>query len=288
MLGRAQSADRKNTFGRGNRFAEQRRNRRRRNIIFFIILLLSLLIVAVYGLRQDAIRVSHTEIIGADSSFESYAISAMQGNYFGIIPRDSIFFFPESRIRDQILIDHPDIAAVSLSRNGFTDISINVAYRVPVARWCGSTGSADSLQASSSQTVSQTEACYVFDASGFIYASVATTTEPINTFSLYAPLIGDTPEPLRATIANTEKLPSVFNFARQLGMLGASTTKIVIRTEGEVDDILANGTRITHLLGDEQNAFTALVSAGEGINLSSGTIDYVDLRFDGKVYLKKK
>ena len=130
------------------------------------------------------------------------------------------------------------------------------------------------------------EYCYVFDSSGVIFSAVSTTTETINTFKLYAPLVDEALEPLRATILHTEKLPAVFDFARQLSTLGSPTDFVVIQGD-EVSDVLENGTRITYVLGHEQDAFTALVSARDNFNLSDGSVDYVDLRFDGKVYVKR-
>ena len=79
----------------------------------------------------------------------------------------------------------------------------------------------------------------------------------------------------------------MFNFARQLDTLGSPVTKVVLRDD-EVDDYLASGTRITYVLGHENIAFTALVSARGNMNLADGSLEYIDLRFDGKVYLKKK
>jgi hypothetical protein len=43
-----------------------------------------------------------------------------------------------------------------------------------------------------------------------------------------------------------------------------------------------------YVLGSEQEAFTALVSAKDSLSLSDGSVDYVDLRFSGKVYVKRK
>ena len=40
--------------------------------------------------------------------------------------------------------------------------------------------------------------------------------------------------------------------------------------------------------GQEEEAYTALTSARANINLVSGALDYVDLRFPGKVYTKKR
>ncbi|KKW43744.1 MAG: hypothetical protein UY97_C0008G0015 [Parcubacteria group bacterium GW2011_GWB1_57_6] len=293
MLGRASSAERSI-----ERLAKRRRSRRRRVLFAFFVLCLVLLFATVYGLRQSAVRISHVEIFGlsampahagqagADASLSRYVTDAMHGWYWGIIPRDSIFFFPEDGIRSGILAAHRNIAAVSIFRNGFTGLSLKVDTRTPIARWCGS--------ATPPQAGPPEEQCYVFDASGFIYAA-ASSTQTVNAFAVYAPLDparGGPPaasetEPLEATIADAEKLPAVFDFARELATLGSPTTRIAIH-DGEVNDYLASGTRVTYVLGHEQDAFTALVSARENLNLSDGSLEYVDLRFDGKVYVKRK
>lgn len=245
-------------------------------MLAFFLLLLLLLSAVVYGLRQSAVRVSAVQVIDADASLAVYATDAMRGQYLGVIPRDSVFFFPEERIRADILADHSGIAAVSISRTGLTGISIKISARTPVARWCGLAPTPDA-----------DEYCYIFDANGYIFEAAASTTQTVNSFAVYAPLLGETEEPLRATIANSEALPHVFDLARQLGALGSPAARVVIRAD-EVDDILASGTRITYVLGHEQEAYTALVSSQPDMNLSDGSIDYVDLRFGGKVYLKKK
>ena len=254
-------------------------------VIALCILVLILLGTGVWGLWQNTVRISRVEILNADPSFISYATNAMQGNYFGIIPRDSTFFFPEERIRADILASHNDIAAVSILRNSFTGISIKVDYRVPIARWCGDV-TRFNLE-DSDLRLNLVTSCYVFDANGVIFSAYATTTQTINTFRLYAPLFGDTLEPLRATILYAEKLPAVFDFARQLSTFGSPVISVVIHND-EVNNNLENGTRITYVIGHEQDAFTALVSARDKFNLADGSVDYIDLRFDGKVYVKRK
>ncbi len=258
------------------RLAARRRTRRRRAFVVLIILILVLLGAAVYGLRQSAVRISHVEVFGGDPTLATYASETMQGSYFGLIPRDSIFFFPAQNIRAKILAANSDIAAVSIFRSGLSSLSININLRAGIARWCG--------LASAFGTASE---CYVFDDSGLIFAISASTTQTINPFSVYAPLTSSTSNPLGASIASAEELPATFDFARRLATLGALVSSIVIHN-GQVDDYVASSTRITYLLGEEQNAFTALVSSNNNFNLSDGSVDYVDLRFDGKVYLKKR
>ncbi|HEY4501034.1 MAG TPA: hypothetical protein VJI70_02070 [Candidatus Paceibacterota bacterium] len=271
MLGRASSVERDRA-----RLGERRRNRRRSVLVTLTALLFIVAGALVWGLRQSAVRISHIEIFEADPTLVDYATNAMQGNYFGIIPRDSIFFFSEERIRAGILAGHDDMAAVSIIRNGFTSISIKIDYRVPIASWCGST--------SSPQVLSPDGDCYIFDTSGFIYATTG-TMQTVNPFVLYEDLT-DNSEPVGSTLPNAEKLPVAFDFARQLATFGSSVISIAIRGD-EVDHILASGTRIIYVLGREQDAFTALVSARDNFNLADGSVDYVDLRFDGKVYVKR-
>lgn len=247
-------------------------------LVTLIILFALLCTGIVYELNQSAVRISRIQIFGADQALADVVREAMQGNYFGIIPRDSTFFFPTSAIRSSIINKHPSIAAVSIFRNGLTGLSVKINDRVSIARWCGSS--------SSSQTA--TSSCYVFDANGYLFAVAATSTPTLNTFVLFAPLEDAPSEPLRAILAQEGKLPSVFDFARGLATRGSPTTHIVIHDD-EVDNFLASGTRITYVLGHEHDAYTALVSASGGnINLADGSVDYVDLRFDGKVYFKKK
>jgi hypothetical protein len=281
------------------RLSARRRKKRHRALVAIIVFIFLLLCACVLGLRQNAVRISRVEIFGADQSLSTTALHAMRGNYFGIVPRDSAFFFSETGIRAELLAAHPDIASVSIFRNGLTGLSIQVEYRVPIARWCPSTslGQASSTFATSSPVGN----CYLFDANGFIFSttSVDSTTStssvqasspqamaPVNSFSVFGVLANEN-NPIGRTLPNAGKLPAAFNFARQLSTFGSPVSSIVFRAD-EVDDYLASGTRITYVLGDEQNAFTALMSARNDFNLADGSIEYVDLRFDGKIYLKKK
>jgi hypothetical protein len=236
-------------------------------------------------MRISHIKISSEESMSADTqeSLLAIATTAMLGNYFGIIPRDSIFFFPGARIRANILTAHPELAAISISRNWMTGLSITAQNRVPIAEWCPYTifEQASTTFATSSPA---TTSCYLFDANGFIFATTS-PLQTINSFVVFSTLMNN--NPIGSTLPNADKLPIAFNFARQLSSFGATASSIVFRGD-EVDDYVTTGTRITYVLGDEQNAFTALSSARNNFNLSNGSVEYVDLRFDGKIYIKNK
>ena len=128
-------------------------------------------------------------------------------------------------------------------------------------------------------------------------SSVGAGSNPDQTlvpYVLFDPLASPATSPVGATLKNANQLSRVFDFAQQIGLLGPSVGTIVIRGP-EVDFFLATSTygapaglRITYLLGDEQNALTALVSAKSQLDLSDPTLEYVDLRFSGRIYLKKR
>jgi len=285
MSVRVSSEARGNSLGQrpSERLAERRRTRRRNVRIVATVLLFVILGALVYGLRQSSVRISHVVIYGADQSFAELATSAMQGSYLGLVPRDSMFFVPESRIRSVIMSAHPDIAAVSIFHNGLNGLSIKVDYRVPIAEWCPS---AYTEQASSTPAAD----CYVFDANGFVYAGAATDT-PLNSFVLYAPLVSDEGQTslnlVGITLPHASVLPAAFDLARRLATFGSPVVAVSLRGD-EVDEYLESGTRITYVLGGEENAYTALVSGRGNVNLADGSVEYVDLRFSGKVYLKRK
>lgn len=277
MSGRVSS-----TLRGSERLAARRRSRRRRAQVAFGVFSLLLCTGITYGLWQSAVRISDIQIVGAEQSFVEIARSAMQGSYLGIIPRDSIFFFPASRIREDIVTRYQNVAAVSLSRSGLTGLTVTVDTRVPVARWCGAPSDTPSFDSAPD--------CYVFDANGVVYAATS-TMQPLNVFTIYQLLAA--PEESQTfnsvigrTLLNAEKFPAVFDFARQLATFGSQISFIVFRND-EVDTYFENGARVTYLLGDEQNAFTALVSAKGQLDFSDATLKYIDARFPGKIYLKR-
>lgn len=266
--------------GGGQGVQNQRlKNRRRRAYRLFLYALALLMVSGIggvwYGLWQPSVRISMVQVFGADPSLAQEAREALAGTYLHLLPRNSIFFIPESAIRSRILDAHPEIVALSIFREGFTGISIKVDPRVPVARWCGVAKPTSSIP----------QQCYLFDANGLVYAAATTASSTaLNTFAVYDSLVGE--GPIRATLERAAQLPAVFDLARRIGVLGGVVATITIRGD-EVDDVLQSGTRITYVIGDEENAFAALVSAKNDFNLADGSISYLDLRFDGKIYLKR-
>jgi hypothetical protein len=245
---------------------------------------LILLALIEWALWQPTLRVTQVSVVNGDDSLVEVAEAALSGSYLGILPHNSILFTSTSRVRKAVLAADKDIAAAAVTRTGLHSLQIRLIRRSPIARWCGL-----------APTPGVTPYCYVFDTNGYIFAALpdplgATTTDPgiqtSNPFALYAPLAGSSTDPLGATIQSAAALPRALDFARQVGLLGTPVDAIVMR-DTEIDDLLVSGTRITYLKGDEESALTALTSAKGEFNLADGSVEYIDLRFPGKLYLKR-
>lgn len=270
--------------GNSERLAVRRRKQRQRARIAGVIFATLLLSVAIYGLWRPSVRISHIIVKGSDAPLSDIASKAMEGSYLGIIPRNSIFFFPAGTIRADILAAYPDVEAISIVRDSLSSISLNISKRVPLAMWCGA-----------SPDLFTGNGCYFFDPKGFVYATATTsdvtnivTEKPLTPFILFMPLPDAQEVPIGTTLQHADDFPAIFDFARQIGISGASVRSIVLRDD-EVDFYVATtGTRITFLLGDEQNAFTSLMSAKDTLAVSDPSLEYIDLRFPGKIYLKKR
>jgi predicted nucleic acid-binding Zn ribbon protein len=279
---------------------DRRRRERRRVLILFVVLVLLAIVGAVSIFWIPIFRIQHVNVAGPNSDgMQTIATSVLSGSDHYVLPRNSIFLFPAAKLRDSILKQYPDISAVSISRTSFDSISIASIPREQAFVWCGAAyAPAPSAPANASSTITspsalnilQPSSCYSADGQGVIFASLpsdaASTT---NALWIYAPLdskLDPSASPLGASVAQASSLPNVLQFIKILKSLGAPITTVVIRGD-EVDFFTQTGTRITYVLGREEMAKQLAESSFPSLSPGDGSLEYIDLRFDGKVYFKK-
>jgi hypothetical protein len=270
MLEKRQSREQAN-----ERLTERRRRGRRLLGILGLILLLILVGFFIWLTWQPSLRIQNVTM--SDTRLLEVVQHELTGSYAGIVPRNSLFFIPDHAIRAALVEADPGLEAVSISRKGLTGLSVSLHQRVAVAKWCGL-----------KKTEGVPEYCYLFDTIGYLYAAAdVASSSPLNSFVLYDPLKGNTQEPLRATLLDAAHMPDLFDFARKINSLGSPVLTITIQGD-QADLVLRSVTHITYVLGSEEQAYVDITSAKENINLTNGSLEYVDVRFPGKVYLKKK
>lgn len=280
---------------RENTRRESLRDKRSREgrlvLILFVVALLLVVGATVYGLWQEEVRIK--EVYGPDAyqnSIVSIGKEHLAGTYLAVIPRDSVFFYPEQELRQAILDAHPEVAAVSIRRSGFTELTVSLVLRTTAFWWCGTPDTASAEDGS----------CFKADVEGFIFAPVpaldlgsttATSSIPSGTtLRLYAEIdSASTTEswPLRAKMKDLEELPSVLKFVKELRTLAVVPVSLAVRAD-EVDLFIEGGTRITYVIGKEEEALRLAASVFPELPVHDGSILYLDLRFPDKVYLKRR
>lgn len=273
----------------------ERRLRRRR--IFrntFLALLLLLIAGAFYLAWRPGFRIETVTASGPGSDVsKQIVLTDIGGTYLHILPRNSIFFYPQGKIRAAILDSIPETAAVSLQRDSFSSIHVTAIPREESFLWCGT-----------SIDTPDPNGCYDADAEGFIFkpdagsadsgmaSSTASTTMPSSArgeVRIFAPLdrdISNGESPIRAHVVSASYLPNALKFVDAVRTLGAPVSALALRGD-EADLWLGAKTRITYVLGQEREAADVAASALPTLNLADGSIQYVDLRFPGKAYVKK-
>lgn len=265
----------------------KRQKKKKQFVLMISILLLVLAALLLALLWLAPIRITNVNAHGAhESELPDFVTEHLSGTAYGVLPRNSIFFLPREELRSEILAAYPDIEAVSLSVQGFSTLSVSAIGRASSFWWCGEV------------RTDSPGRCFDTDATGKIFKAAATAMSASSTpsfesasstpFVLFAPYTGGSEtDPAGGVVSNAAYLPDLFRFIKTLKSLGANVTSAQIRGD-EADLYTASGTRITYVLGKEQEAANLAATAFPDIDVGGSSLLYIDLRFTSKVYFRKK
>lgn len=263
---------------RPKRLRERREEEKGRMRTVVGVLCLFVLGLALYGLWRPEIRISTVEASGMrdEEGVEALVQETLAGTTHVVIPNDSFFFYPEQQIRMKVMEAYPRIKSLSVVRDGFTGLTLSSVDRETAFLWCGLPEEAGGE-------------CYEADTHGFIFMPAqefGTTTSYLLVRGYLESATSTNTYPLRSRVIGYEHLPTILTFTQSLEAFGTPITLASIRAD-EVDLYASSGTRITYVLGQEAQALKDARAALPALNLIDGSVEYVDLRFDGKVYIKR-
>lgn len=270
---------------RRSTLAARRREEKGRLMGFWVLGAVILVGAVLYGFWRPEVRIQ--EVVAPSDAHVAIAKESLSGAYWYVFPRDSIFFYPEAAIRTAVMEEYPEISSLSISRTGFTSISLKTVSRTAAFWWCGTPENASAANTT----------CYEADAEGLIFRPViaedASSTPTGSALRIYANLAEadrGPSYPLKARMENLDNIPDVLRFVKAMKSLGVSPVSLAIR-EDEADLFVPSsgrGTRITYVLGREEVAAALAAAVFPSLNLTDGSVEYVDLRFSGKAYVKRR
>jgi len=256
-----------------------RRARARRMFLIVVSVLVLLGIAGLfYASWSSALRVQEVRAEGPHASeIITEAKEIMSGTYAFILPRNSLFFLPINSIREGVLQNHPDIVAVAVHSSGLQSITVVASPRPTAYLWCGVTRSVPGE-------------CYTVDTSGLIFGKAETETASSTQsqyLKVYNSVEGSLEDPVRAYVSYASAFPNALRLAKALKTLQANVTDLTIEND-EASFYTAQGTRIIYVIGNEDATATLAASVFPTLNLEQGSVEYIDLRFEGKVYLRRQ
>jgi len=262
--------------------AQKRRARIRRTALVFLFLAFLLLAGALYAPRIDALVISRTSVSGvrilSERDVEDVAAREMDGAYALLFPKNISLWYPKENVLRAIL-SLPAVrdASVRVSDN---TLHISVRERSPAYVWCNERPDF---------SLSGLHACLFVDEEDIAFARAPSFSRPLF-FTVFPG------EGVETSIAPGEHvLPAgVFEkaalIASFLSSLGADVRMMEILPDGDYALLSPWGTRIL-FSGDADAAATVetlrIGLGGEGIT-NPDVYEYIDARFEGKLFLKKR
>lgn len=227
------------------------------------------LLVVWYGAHRPEVTIADISISGdsalAASAVEDVARSALAGSYFALVPRANAFVFPKDTLVAAIAHAFPEVAEISVTRSGWTALSISLTERIPVALWC------------------QSDSCYLMDKDGFVFAKAGNEK---TTFIGFSGVL--TGEPVGQMYLPGD-FASFKSFVEEVSStVRRSPESVLVEENGDVSLAFQEGGALKFVLSEDREAVLAnIVSVFGSPGFGDGkTLDYADFRFGDKVYVK--
>lgn len=257
------------------------------------MLLVALSVSLVWLMQHESMQIHSVEVFGATAISEEEVVAKVDeklaGTYLSIIPRQNILFYPKADITAAVSQAFPRAKDITVSRRGLGDIEISFTERKPAALWCGDI--VPYLERGNDTVSSYNEdigMCYFIDETGFIFSA--------------APRFTGSPLPRyfgslkKGEVSGQQFLePSEFTLLQQFQSLLTEKQYqlggLLVLDEETLEVYLLNGPRLVVLrYADYAAVLENLDSILRSPQFSDPSyfrnLEYIDLRFGSKVYIK--
>lgn len=264
------------------------RTRRRKARALIALATLLLLAACVWGVgwasylpqfTMQSIQVVGAKKVPADL-IQRYVDSFLYDGSRPFISRRSIFVYPRADLEKAVQDNFPHISSAKVSRVAFlaTAATMSIEERESYARWC-------SARPADSEVVATR--CYTMDDSGFIFEERGVGGAPDYIF--YGG-ISASEDPIGQRFVPGH-FPGITALLKLLGQAGLDAEAITIDGKQDMLITLAKGFTLKISFGQDATALIRslqLILSSEPLKGREGELEYIDLRFDNRVYYRLK
>ncbi len=272
------------------REAYLRKKRRERILRYGIIVFIMILLIGVisYVAHRPSLRISKVELNGGvlvtQDDVSKASLSFVQGSYFYLFPKNTVFWFPKSKLATYLKNSFQRIDTIDLGLKDFRTLNVTIKERSPYATWC------DTLpEPEGSLTFEESEKCYFLDLNSTIFAEAPLFSG--DAYFKYYGLVSTTSPIGKEFISSSTEFIEISLFVDSLKKLNLEPIYLVAKEKNEFTVVLNGGTKLFFdtkepLSITEQN-LSALLSTKQ-ISGKINLVDYIDLRFGNKLFYKLK
>ncbi len=229
-----------------------------------------------YGTRIESLNIKSIEIVGGETiNHEEVKIKAeqvLEGQYIGLVPRHFAWFFPQEEML-AALTPIERIHNIAINRTSGTDLRITFDEYTPQALWC--------------KSLEQSE-CVFLDVNGYAFGH-----SPSLTGGTFLRFIKTGSEPTLGTaITNAETLANVKVFVSKLEEHGWYISHVEIDQVNDVFLKVVGGGELKVKVSDNPqhtiDNLLVILGSEEFVHLKPGNFQYIDLRFENKIYVNEE
>jgi len=245
-----------------------------------LVAILILFGAIAYGANRPEINIETISYEGIETisrgDFDSFVNKQLSGNFAFVFPKTNIALFPDDTIKALALDGHKRIKDISIKRTSLTSIEVEIEEREPHALWCGEL------------ILIPEEQCYFVDEFGLVYAPAPNFSG--TAFFVYYGYLGDV-HVEGAQYLPTEEFVMLRRFAESLQALPLTPYALGVISKSDAELHFEEGGKIIFAYKDDLIAtheHLKTVLSTEKFLSEEGLVDfeYIDLRFDNKVYYK--
>jgi hypothetical protein len=262
----------------------KRRQASKKKLIFYstalVVVAVALATAVSFILRIPSLAIRNVNVEGATVVPIAKVIARVEHvldtKFLHIFPQKNILTYPKDMIEKTIVREFDRVLSADVEMKSGSALVVRIVDKKPFALWCGSV-----------KVIAATD-CYFVDERGTIFASA-----PYFSGTAFIKYYGVIPaeKPVGAELLDPERFGSLGKFVlslRNLGLepqdvvLGPASHEVYFRGGGK---ILFTGEDPYTKLFD--NLESVLASAFKNTASSSRKFEYIDLRFDNRVFYKE-